>query len=1183
MSSTSSGPLYEEICGADLSNHEWRTSPTVGVIQELKIRIENCHRILRTTFGHSDYKGKQKEIIEAAVAGRDVFVLAPTGMGKASLMKNQIEGLRRKSVPVASLTSDTPPDEKEEINQALMSGHPKIRLLYTTPEKLPRPDFMKLLRIVYNKGELNRLVVDEVCFIVALEHSMTHSVLYRHIAYPGEYRRIGIFRQNFPDVPVMALTATATPSVVDDIISSLQMKGCDLFVHPFNRPNLYYEVRYTSSSDELSKMAEICDYICGLHRKRGKVSCGIIYCRTKKTCDSLSGYLRSKGLASRPYHRGVAKGTLAKTFEEWSIPGGSESGGIDVVVATVAFGLGIDKGDVRYVIHYDIPKSFEGYYQETGRAGRNGVPSKCILYYSREDLSEVRRWVTDSHSSRVQKAEDLRFPAPSQRSISSLEKLAQYAENTDVCRHISICRFFGEDIDDKDSEIVKQYCKMMCDQTSSLSKPFKAPSMNGRGSLAIAAPMKVISSSSSRSSEQCQPQNGPPSRGAKNGEARLELEKDSIFGAELGSDSSVTSSQDMAKNSDAIPDLVLPDVHIEIEDPSSGKVPVTIRRTAVGAIRKTIHRVFTRREELWGRLKKIPNIDTRGSIIASVATEIEYSSIFCFSSTPEGYRVRLKNKECFEDAREAIKIITRLSSGILLFCGLFCGLYSNIALARQEAFGTPAINLEAKACCTALSSLLPGQVFWPSSDSYRAQQSSYYSGEQATMTPACRVSPNNASDVSRILKFASAHECHFAVRTGGHMAWSGASNIGSEGFTIDMQQVKGVPTLSADKSVVSFGAGSRWRDVYTVLQLQNLTTVGGRVGDVGVGGFLLGGGIGFLSAEHGFGSDNIQNYEVVLVNGSIINANQKQHSSLYWGLKLGSTNFGVVTRFDMFTFSQGPVWGGSQFFAIKDAPNLLERLVTFTEKLAEDPKGFFGLSLAWNPEAKDYIIWTLQTYLKPEAYPALWSGFESLTPLVDMMGIKNLTDITEEFQEADPGKHGRSRWLTMTYKANAQFHLDLYARGVELFEPYHGHAGVHWAVSVQPVPARLASAGIENGGNPTCLKESEGNLWVMLITTDWLDPSDDHIMNTSAEALLRWAEDEAKRRGLFSPFIYMNYASGSEAVMVRSTDGQTLKKMIQVKKMYDPQGDLDKLWHGGFKLPQTEEHGPVTNYDRSEL
>ncbi|KAJ3800875.1 hypothetical protein GGU11DRAFT_742095 [Lentinula aff. detonsa] len=519
-----------------------------------------------------------------------------------------------------------------------------------------------------------------------------------------------------------------------------------------------------------------------------------------------------------------------------------------------------------------------------------------------------------------------------------------------------------------------------------------------------------------------------------------------------------------------------------------------------------------------------------------------------------------------------------------LSLSLAVALFSTFACALQAELGTPEIDFGAKTCCNALSSLLPGQVFWPSSGPYIAQQSSYYSGEQATMTPACRVSPESTFDVSRILEFASARKCHFAVRTGGHMAWTGASNIGSEGFAIDMQRVKGVELLE-NKSVVSFGAGSRWRDVYALLQPENLTTVGGRVGDVGVGGFLLGGGIGFLSAEHGFGSDNVINYEVVLANGSVINANREQHSNLYWALKLGSTNFGIVTRFDMLTFPQGLVWGGSQFFAIKDAPVLLERLVTFTEKLATDPKGFFGLSLAWNPEAKDYIIWTLQTYLQPEPYPALWSDFVSLTPLVDMMGIKSLVDITEEFQEADPGKRGRSRWLSMTYKANAQFHLDLHAKGIELFEPYHDHAGVHWAVSVQPIPARFATVAAENGGNPTCLRESDGDLWVMLITTDWLDPSDDNIMNTNAEALLTWAENEAQRRDLFSPFIYMNYASGSESVMARSTNHETLKKMIQVKKTYDPQDSFDALWHGGFKLFQNEGQNPATamNYDRSEL
>ncbi|KAF5382383.1 hypothetical protein D9757_009809 [Collybiopsis confluens] len=434
--------------------------------------------------------------------------------------------------------------------------------------------------------------------------------------------------------------------------------------------------------------------------------------------------------------------------------------------------------------------------------------------------------------------------------------------------------------------------------------------------------------------------------------------------------------------------------------------------------------------------------------------------------------------------------------------------------------------------------------------------------------------------------------CHFAVRTGGHMSWSGASNIGLEGFTIDLQglmleteegqgqgEERGSDVrakLSKDNKVVSISAGARWRDVYSVLKPENLTTVGGRVGDVGVGGFLLGGGIGFLSAEHGFGSDNVVNYEVVLSNGSIVHANSASHPSLYWALKMGSTNYGIVTRFDMMTYAQGPVWGGSQFYSIEQAPKLLDKLVKFTEKLDSDPKAFWGLSMAWNPATKDYIIWTLQTYLKPEPYPSpLWDDFAAMVndsttePLVDMMGIKNLVDITEEFQDADPGKHGRSRWLSMTYRPNARFHLDLHTKGIELFEPYHDHPGVHWAVSIQPIPKRFASgrASLTNGGNPSCLQEGNGDLWVMLITTDWLDPADDEVMNSNAETLLKWAEDEARRRGLFHSFIYPNYASGSQSVIERSTDPEALRMIQEIKRVYDPNRILDKLWHGGFKIP----------------
>ncbi|KIK52949.1 hypothetical protein GYMLUDRAFT_179541, partial [Collybiopsis luxurians FD-317 M1] len=483
--------------------------------------------------------------------------------------------------------------------------------------------------------------------------------------------------------------------------------------------------------------------------------------------------------------------------------------------------------------------------------------------------------------------------------------------------------------------------------------------------------------------------------------------------------------------------------------------------------------------------------------------------------------------------------------------------------------------------CSLLAASFPSQTFFSSQGTYQDQQSTYYSASQASLTPTCRVSPKGPSDVAKILAMATQDEnrCQFAVRTGGHMAWSGASNIGKEGFTIDLQELvledgQARVRLSEDKAAVSFSAGVRWRDVYRVLKPENLTTVGGRIGDVGVGGFLLGG-------------DYILNYEIVLFNGTIINANGSSHSDLYWALKLGSTNYGIVTRFDMVTYPQGPVWGGSQFFSIHDAPVLLNHLVAFTKNFDKDPKAFFGLSLAWNPQAKDYIIWTLQTYLKPVPYPSpLWDDLRDSTakPLIDMMGIKNLVDVTEEFKEADPGKHGRSRWLSMTYKPDVKFHLDLHAKGVELFEPYHDHPGVHWAVSIQPIPKKFSGASSvqKRGENPSCLKQETGDLWVMVITTDWLDPADDKVMNTNAETLLEWAEDEARKRGLFHPFIYPNYASGSQSVMERSTSPEALRKMGVISRMYDPKGVLNELWRGGFKISRRGElEGWV--YDRVEL
>ncbi|KAJ7256834.1 P-loop containing nucleoside triphosphate hydrolase protein [Mycena haematopus] len=370
-----------------------------------------------------------------------------------ALMKNQVSGLREKDIPVAALTSETSSTEKTNIVRDLASGHPVNRLLYITPEKLCTPDFLNTLTKLYEQKELNRLVVDEAHCISEWGHD-----------FRSNYRRLGVFRQRFAEIPIMALTATATPSVQLDIIRSLGMSEEHLVkvVHPFNRANLFYEVRYMGVPNPASQMADISDYIFTLYERRGRPSSGIVYCRSRASCDELSGYLRGKGLHSRPYHRGIPSSTLDKTLKEWS-RGGAGDGGVDVVCATIAFGLGIDKGDVRYIIHYDLPKSLEGYYQETGRAGRDGSPSKCILYYSREDVVRVKRLVSSAHSKRTNAAERAAGPAPSQHAVDSLTSLVQFAESTDICRHVAICRYFGEPIDMAVQELVRKYCNKMCD------------------------------------------------------------------------------------------------------------------------------------------------------------------------------------------------------------------------------------------------------------------------------------------------------------------------------------------------------------------------------------------------------------------------------------------------------------------------------------------------------------------------------------------------------------------------------------------------------------------------------------------------------------------------------------------------------------------------------------------------
>ncbi|KAJ7913561.1 ATP-dependent DNA helicase [Mycena leptocephala] len=654
--------------------------------------LVDCHRVLTKTFGHSEYKGKQREIVEAAVRGADIFVLAPTGMGKSlcfqvpavaeshgvtivispllALMKNQVSGLREKHIPVASLTSETSLTDKTNIVRDLSSGHPENRLLYITPEKFCSSDFLKILTMVYEQKELNRLVVDEAHCISEWGHD-----------FRAEYRRLGFFRKKFEDIPIMALTATATPSVQLDIIRSLGMSEEHLVkvVHPFNRANLFYEVRYMSTPNPASQMPDISDYIFTLHQRRGDHP-------------PASSIAERAPLAMSSQR--ISELCNARQDVERMVSWGAGNGGVDVVCATIAFGLGIDKGDVRYIIHYDLPKSLEG------RAGRDGSPSKCILYYSREDVIRVKR----------------------QRALDSLTSLVQFAESTDVCRHVAICRYFGEPIDMADKEVVMKYCNKMCDickypektkrRHSNLSSEEHAgtqvPAYVARDEDDDDYPPRAGSSRTdshntnhknsdtvwrknfrdgevqpnnkrSRSEQSNQPDRYKKAKGASSStpsygkalatkpfRSAMDLKKPfkTPFLAPITVDSSPEVEVEERETSPVVPDdadvdlevqvgdskssrpsspIDLPDAEIALDVSFSQKIEATLRHTGLTTIRKALHKVFLRGlkfEEMWLHLSKADtDLDTRVSLLNNAAHSLEFSAL-SMCSTADGYECR---------------------------------------------------------------------------------------------------------------------------------------------------------------------------------------------------------------------------------------------------------------------------------------------------------------------------------------------------------------------------------------------------------------------------------------------------------------------------------------------------------------------------------------------------------------
>jgi ATP-dependent DNA helicase RecQ len=386
----------------------------------------DIHKELKKYFGFNQFKGLQEQVIKSIIGKHNSFVIMPTGGGKSlcyqlpalmqegtaivvspliALMKNQVDAIRSLSTEAGIahvLNSSLTKTEIAQVKKDISSGLTK--LLYVAPESLTKEEYVTFLQ----KEKISFVAIDEAHCISEWGHD-----------FRPEYRNLKNIIKLLGDVPIIGLTATATPKVQEDILKNLDMSDANTFKASFNRPNLYYEVRTKTKNIE----SDIIRFI-----KQHKGKSGIIYCLSRKKVEAIAEVLQVNGISAVPYHAGLDAKTRAKHQDMFLMED------VDVVVATIAFGMGIDKPDVRFVIHHDIPKSLESYYQETGRAGRDGGEGHCLAYYSYKDVEKLEKFMSGK-------------PVAEQEvGFALLQEVVAYAE-TSMSRRKFLLHYFGEEFD----------------------------------------------------------------------------------------------------------------------------------------------------------------------------------------------------------------------------------------------------------------------------------------------------------------------------------------------------------------------------------------------------------------------------------------------------------------------------------------------------------------------------------------------------------------------------------------------------------------------------------------------------------------------------------------------------------------------------------------------------------------
>ncbi|KAJ5929277.1 FAD-binding domain-containing protein [Penicillium verhagenii] len=460
--------------------------------------------------------------------------------------------------------------------------------------------------------------------------------------------------------------------------------------------------------------------------------------------------------------------------------------------------------------------------------------------------------------------------------------------------------------------------------------------------------------------------------------------------------------------------------------------------------------------------------------------------------------------------------------------------------------------------CDTLCTKLPAAVYFPGSTNYTDSLASYFSKQEQELEPSCVIKPTNSLEVSTAIKILHSFldtGVQFAVRGGGHTPYAGAANI-EKGVTLDLSLMNEV-RLSTDLKTVDLGPGGKWRKVWETLDPYNVTVTGGRDSDVGVGGYLLGGGLSYLGPILGWGCDNIIEYEIVLASGQIVNVNETSYPDLFLALKGGGNNFGIVTKYTMSTYPLGKFWGGFIAYATDQWAAQTSAFSKFMGARPYDPHAAMIQSYGWSSGIGGSISNGL-AYTKPVPYPAAFDGLaNNATSISNALRIDTMESFaaeTDSFQSSNR----RQAWYTTTFAHTPDIYSTIYKIYNESVAGVSNISAMNWYLTLQPTPAlnRMNSLGLD---------PVDKRLGIALITAYYTDTSDSQQVDLAARKLIANIEAATKEAGVYRAYQYYNYAGAGQPVI--DGYGYESKKNLQaVSKKYDPRGLFQVALPGGFKL-----------------